>query len=112
MLALQAVSVLFSTEFMMKMNLRSTYSDLQKMALLPALMAGDFLTITPKHGNTILQLNSCLALSPFNLEAYDQHAEYDCPVPLCDEKSCSDSSIITISPYEADSQELDHSSSD
>ncbi|KAK4816008.1 LOW QUALITY PROTEIN: hypothetical protein QYF61_010876 [Mycteria americana] len=58
----------------------------------------------------MLQLNF-LALSPFNLEAYDHHAKYDSPAPLYDEESCSDSSIITISPYEAESQELDHSSS-
>ncbi|RMB92453.1 hypothetical protein DUI87_31095 [Hirundo rustica rustica] len=35
---------------------------------------------------------------PFNLEAYDQHANYDCPAPSYEEGSHSDSSIITISP--------------
>ncbi|KAM6230180.1 E3 ubiquitin-protein ligase Topors [Porphyrio hochstetteri] len=38
------------------------------------------------------------ARSPFNLEAYDQHANYDCPAPSYDEGSRSGSSIITISP--------------
>lgn len=53
-----SLSILFSTEFVIKMALRSTYSDLQKMDLLPALIAGDLLNITLQHGNTILQLNS------------------------------------------------------
>ncbi|XP_035166694.1 E3 ubiquitin-protein ligase Topors-like [Oxyura jamaicensis] len=48
---------------------------------------------------------------PFDLEAYDQHANYDCPEPSYDEGSHSDSSIITISPDEADSHGPDHSSS-
>ncbi|NXJ06580.1 TOPRS ligase, partial [Odontophorus gujanensis] len=51
------------------------------------------------------------ARCPFNLEAYDQHANYDCPAPLYDEGSRSDSSIITISPDEADPQGPEHSSS-
>ncbi|XP_013812999.2 E3 ubiquitin-protein ligase Topors isoform X3 [Apteryx mantelli] len=51
------------------------------------------------------------ARCPFNLEAYDQHANYDCPAPSYDEGSHSDSSIITISPDEADSPGPDHSSS-
>ncbi|XP_035169849.1 E3 ubiquitin-protein ligase Topors-like [Oxyura jamaicensis] len=51
------------------------------------------------------------ARCPFNLEAYDQHANYDCPEPSYDEGSHSDSSIITISPDEADSHGPDHSSS-
>ncbi|XP_061875033.1 E3 ubiquitin-protein ligase Topors isoform X2 [Colius striatus] len=38
------------------------------------------------------------ARCPFNLEAYDQHANYDCPAPSYDEASRSDSSVITISP--------------
>ncbi|XP_023800080.1 E3 ubiquitin-protein ligase Topors-like [Cyanistes caeruleus] len=38
------------------------------------------------------------ARCPFNLEAYDQHANYDCPAPSYEEGSHSDSSIITISP--------------
>ncbi|KAM6226273.1 E3 ubiquitin-protein ligase Topors isoform 2-T2 [Spheniscus humboldti] len=44
------------------------------------------------------------ARCPFNLEAYDQHANYDCPAPSYDEGSHSDSSIITISPDMAYSQ--------
>ncbi|XP_010280561.1 PREDICTED: E3 ubiquitin-protein ligase Topors-like [Phaethon lepturus] len=44
------------------------------------------------------------ARCPFNLEAYDQHANYDCPAPSYDEGSRSDSSIITISPDMAYSQ--------
>ncbi|XP_031465795.1 E3 ubiquitin-protein ligase Topors-like [Phasianus colchicus] len=51
------------------------------------------------------------ARCPFNLEAYDQHANYDCPAPSYDEGSHSDSSIITISPDEADPQGPEHSSS-
>lgn len=44
------------------------------------------------------------ARCPFNLEAYDQHANYDCPAPSYDEGSHSDSSIITVSPDTAYSQ--------
>ncbi|XP_010174933.2 E3 ubiquitin-protein ligase Topors, partial [Antrostomus carolinensis] len=51
------------------------------------------------------------ARCPFNLEAYDQHANYDCPAPSYDEGSHSDSSIITISPDMAYSQGPDNSSS-
>lgn len=47
------------------------------------------------------------ARCPFNIEAYDQHANYDCPAPSYEEGSRSGSSIITISPDEADSQEPD-----
>ncbi|XP_042643969.1 E3 ubiquitin-protein ligase Topors [Tyto alba] len=49
------------------------------------------------------------ARCPFNLEAYDQHANYDCPAPSYDEGSHSDSSIITISPDMAYSQGPDNS---
>ncbi|NXP56789.1 TOPRS ligase, partial [Heliornis fulica] len=38
------------------------------------------------------------ARCPFNLEAYDQHANYDCPAPSYDEGSRSGSSIIAVSP--------------
>uniref|UniRef100_A0A8C5PDN9 E3 ubiquitin-protein ligase Topors n=1 Tax=Leptobrachium leishanense TaxID=445787 RepID=A0A8C5PDN9_9ANUR len=38
------------------------------------------------------------ARSPFNIEAYDQHANYDCPAPSYEEGSGSESSIIAISP--------------
>ncbi|KFQ21394.1 E3 ubiquitin-protein ligase Topors, partial [Mesitornis unicolor] len=51
------------------------------------------------------------ARCPFNLEAYDQHANYDCPAPSYDEGSHSGSSIITISPDTAYSQGPDNSSS-
>ncbi|XP_053151806.1 E3 ubiquitin-protein ligase Topors isoform X2 [Hemicordylus capensis] len=47
------------------------------------------------------------ARCPFNIEAYDQHANYDCPAPSYEEGSRSESSIITISPDEADSQQPD-----
>ncbi|XP_042303601.1 E3 ubiquitin-protein ligase Topors-like [Sceloporus undulatus] len=47
------------------------------------------------------------ARCPFNIEAYDQHANYDCPAPSYEEGSRSESSIITISPDEADSQEAE-----
>ncbi|XP_043916938.1 E3 ubiquitin-protein ligase Topors [Protopterus annectens] len=43
------------------------------------------------------------AQSPFNMDAYDQHANYDVPTPH--EESHSDSSVITISPDEADPPE-------
>ncbi|KFP98687.1 E3 ubiquitin-protein ligase Topors, partial [Leptosomus discolor] len=49
------------------------------------------------------------ARCPFNLDAYDQHANYDCPAPSYDEGSHSDSSIITISPDMAYSQGPDNS---
>ncbi|KFQ21119.1 E3 ubiquitin-protein ligase Topors, partial [Merops nubicus] len=49
------------------------------------------------------------ARCPFNLEAYDQHANYDCPAPSYDEGSNSDSSIITISPDMPYSQGPDNS---
>ncbi|XP_075267815.1 E3 ubiquitin-protein ligase Topors-like [Opisthocomus hoazin] len=49
------------------------------------------------------------ARCPFNLEAYDQHANYDCPAPSYDEGSHSDSSIITISPDMAYSRGPDNS---
>ncbi|XP_038202923.1 E3 ubiquitin-protein ligase Topors isoform X2 [Arvicola amphibius] len=46
------------------------------------------------------------ARSPFNMAAFDQHANYDCP-PSSEEGSHSDSSVITISPDETETQELD-----
>ncbi|XP_062985265.1 E3 ubiquitin-protein ligase Topors [Elgaria multicarinata webbii] len=45
------------------------------------------------------------ARCPFNIEAYDQHANYDCPAPSYEEGSRSESSIITISPDEGETQE-------
>ncbi|XP_029776434.1 E3 ubiquitin-protein ligase Topors [Suricata suricatta] len=47
------------------------------------------------------------ARSPFNMAAFDQHANYDCPAPSYEEGSHSDSSVITISPDEAETHELD-----
>uniref|UniRef100_A0A673Y0M6 E3 ubiquitin-protein ligase Topors n=1 Tax=Salmo trutta TaxID=8032 RepID=A0A673Y0M6_SALTR len=49
------------------------------------------------------------ARAPFNMEAYDQHAVYDCPAPSSDEGSSSNSSVIAISEDEegGDSVELD-----
>lgn len=46
------------------------------------------------------------ARSPFNMAAFDQHANYDCP-PSSEEGSHSESSVITISPDETETQELD-----
>ncbi|XP_051013703.1 E3 ubiquitin-protein ligase Topors [Acomys russatus] len=48
------------------------------------------------------------ARSPFNMAAFDQHANYDCP-PSSEEGSRSGSSVITISPDEAETHELDMS---
>uniref|UniRef100_A0A667Y879 E3 ubiquitin-protein ligase Topors n=1 Tax=Myripristis murdjan TaxID=586833 RepID=A0A667Y879_9TELE len=47
------------------------------------------------------------AKSPFNMEAYDQHAVYDCPAPSSNEDSSSNSSVIAISEDEQNSVELD-----
>lgn len=47
------------------------------------------------------------AKSPFNMEAYDQHAVYDCPAPSSNEDSSSNSSVIAISEDEENSSELD-----
>ncbi|XP_030741200.2 E3 ubiquitin-protein ligase Topors [Echinops telfairi] len=47
------------------------------------------------------------ARSPFNMAAFDQHANYDCPAPSYEEGSHSDSSVITISPDETETHELD-----
>ncbi|KAM7394343.1 hypothetical protein PAMP_021155 [Pampus punctatissimus] len=47
------------------------------------------------------------ARSPFNMEAYDQHAVYDCPAPSSNEDSSSNSSVIAISEDEENSVELD-----
>ncbi|XP_035280505.1 E3 ubiquitin-protein ligase Topors-like [Anguilla anguilla] len=46
------------------------------------------------------------ARSPFSMEAYDQHAVYDCPAPSYEEGSSSDSSVIAISEDEEDPAEL------
>ncbi|XP_040891510.1 topoisomerase I binding, arginine/serine-rich a [Toxotes jaculatrix] len=47
------------------------------------------------------------AKAPFNMEAYDQHAVYDCPAPSSNEDSSSNSSVIAISEDEEHSTELD-----
>ncbi|XP_074063318.1 E3 ubiquitin-protein ligase Topors [Macrotis lagotis] len=47
------------------------------------------------------------ARSPFNMEAFDEHANYDCPAPSYEEGSQSNSSVITISPNETDNHELE-----
>lgn len=47
------------------------------------------------------------AKSPFNMEAYDQHAVYDCPAPSSNEDSSSNSSVIAISEDEENSVDLD-----
>lgn len=48
------------------------------------------------------------AKSPFNMEAYDQHAVYDCPAPSSNEDSSSNSSIIAISEDEDNSTGLNN----
>ena len=50
------------------------------------------------------------ARCPFNMEAYDLHANYDCPAPSYDEGSHSDSPNFTLSPDEAGSQRPGHGS--
>lgn len=47
------------------------------------------------------------AKSPYNMEAYDQHAVYDCPAPSSNEDSSSNSSVIAISEDEEHLVELD-----
>ncbi|XP_041042303.1 E3 ubiquitin-protein ligase Topors-like [Carcharodon carcharias] len=47
------------------------------------------------------------ARAPFNMESYDQRANYDCPAPSYEEESDSDLSVITISPDTANIQEED-----
>uniref|UniRef100_A0A7N6F851 E3 ubiquitin-protein ligase Topors n=1 Tax=Anabas testudineus TaxID=64144 RepID=A0A7N6F851_ANATE len=45
------------------------------------------------------------AKSPFNMEAYDQYAVYECPAPSSNEDSSSNSSVIAISEDEEHSVE-------
>lgn len=47
------------------------------------------------------------AKAPFNMEAYDQHAAYDCPAPSSNEDSSTNSSVIAISEDEEHLVELD-----
>ncbi|XP_015240358.1 PREDICTED: E3 ubiquitin-protein ligase Topors-like [Cyprinodon variegatus] len=47
------------------------------------------------------------ARSPFNMEAYDQHAVYDCPAPSSNEHSSSNSSVIAISEEEESSADVE-----
>ncbi|XP_035039034.1 topoisomerase I binding, arginine/serine-rich a [Hippoglossus stenolepis] len=47
------------------------------------------------------------AKSPFHLEAYDQHAVYDCPAASSNEDSSSNSSVIAISEDEELTMDLD-----
>ncbi|XP_078477838.1 E3 ubiquitin-protein ligase Topors-like [Lampetra planeri] len=47
------------------------------------------------------------AKSPFNMEAYDQHAVYDCPAPSSNEDSSTNSSVIAISEDEENCVELE-----
>lgn len=49
------------------------------------------------------------AKSPYNMEAYDQHAVYDCPAPSSNEHSSSSSSVIAISEDEENSAEAEPS---
>ncbi|XP_037328618.2 topoisomerase I binding, arginine/serine-rich a [Pungitius pungitius] len=46
------------------------------------------------------------AKCPFNMEAYDQHAVYDCPAASSNEDSSASSSVIAISEDEEQSVEL------
>ncbi|XP_022049419.2 topoisomerase I binding, arginine/serine-rich a [Acanthochromis polyacanthus] len=48
------------------------------------------------------------AKSPFNMEAYDQHAVYDFPAPPSNEDSSTNSSVIAISEDEENTTELGH----
>lgn len=47
------------------------------------------------------------AKAPFHMEAYDQHAVYDCPAPSSNEYSSPNSSVIAISEDEEHPVELD-----
>ncbi|KAL7988640.1 hypothetical protein Chor_007559 [Crotalus horridus] len=47
------------------------------------------------------------ARCPFNIDAYDEHANYDCPAPSREDGSNSESSIITISPDETETQAVE-----
>ncbi|XP_058497160.1 topoisomerase I binding, arginine/serine-rich a [Solea solea] len=47
------------------------------------------------------------AKAPFNMEAYDQHAVYDCPAASSNEDSSSNSSVIAISEDDEQSMGLD-----
>ncbi|XP_024145911.1 topoisomerase I binding, arginine/serine-rich a [Oryzias melastigma] len=47
------------------------------------------------------------AKSPFNMEAYDQHAVYDCPAPSSNEDSNSNSSVIAISEEDENLVEIE-----
>ncbi|XP_068090463.1 E3 ubiquitin-protein ligase Topors [Hyperolius riggenbachi] len=51
------------------------------------------------------------ARCPYNIDAYDQHANYDCPAPSYEEGSESESSVITISPDDNTAREPDIPSS-
>lgn len=62
------------------------------------------------HGHTEHFMHEFIsfARSPFNMEAYDQHAVYDCPAPSSNEDSSSNSSIIAISEDEENSVDVNH----
>lgn len=47
------------------------------------------------------------ARAPFNMESYDQRANYDCPAPSYEEESDSDLSVIAISPDVANPRQAD-----
>ncbi|XP_051875326.1 E3 ubiquitin-protein ligase Topors-like isoform X1 [Pristis pectinata] len=47
------------------------------------------------------------ARAPFNMESYDQRANYDCPAPSYEEESDSDLSVIAISPDAASPRQAD-----
>ncbi|XP_068177598.1 topoisomerase I binding, arginine/serine-rich a [Antennarius striatus] len=47
------------------------------------------------------------AKSPFDMEAYDRHAVYECPSPSSNENNSSNSSVIFISEDEEDMMDID-----
>ncbi|XP_066536179.1 topoisomerase I binding, arginine/serine-rich a [Hoplias malabaricus] len=73
-----------------------TRYDMQDAAVLQELRP--FLLSRTEH---FLHEFLSFARSPFNMEAYDQHAVYDCPAPSADQGSDTESSVITVSEDEA-----------
>ncbi|XP_047434976.1 topoisomerase I binding, arginine/serine-rich a [Mugil cephalus] len=82
---------------------RITRFDMEDVAIQEELRP--FLQVRTEH---FLHEFISFAKSPFNMEAYDQHAIYDCPDASSNEGSSSDSSVIAISEDEEHLAELDH----
>ncbi|XP_076829891.1 topoisomerase I binding, arginine/serine-rich a [Brachyhypopomus gauderio] len=72
-----------------------TRYDMQDPAVLQELRP--FLLSRTEH---FLHEFMSFARAPFNVEAYDQHAVYDCPAPAAEESGGSDSSVIALSEDE------------